>query len=68
MEILKTKQEKTIKSKETSAENLKVITEKVEKYDKVELSFDRNDFKEEMSCPAGFGFQDMTKENRILIT
>lgn len=68
MEILKTKKEKTVAAQESSSKSLKEITAKVEQYGKVELEFDNNDFKDELSVPGGFGFQDMTKENRILIT
>jgi hypothetical protein len=68
MKVLKTKKEKTVEAKETSSKNLADITAKVEDSGKVEIEFERNDFKEEISVPGGFGFQDMKKENRILIT
>ena len=68
MKVLKTKKEKTVEAKETSSKNLVEITAKIEESGKVEIEFDRNDFKEELSVPGGFGFQDMKKENRILIT
>jgi len=66
MEILKTKQERHESAIETSTKTIAEVCEKVETYKKLTITFDRSDFKDELSIPFGFAFQDMKKENRIL--
>lgn len=68
MKILQTKEERqeTLRLQMENASTQ--ITEKVEKYGKVTVEFDEDDFKSELSVPCGFGFQDMKKPVRNLIT
>jgi len=68
MKILKTKQEKNDEAKEVSVVGFNQIKEKMEKYGKITIEFDRDDFKKELSTCCGFGFQDMKKANRLIIT
>lgn len=67
MKILKTKEEKNAEAKEQADISVKEVTAKLKKYGKINLEFPRSDFKDVMSQPIGFGFQDLKKENRLLI-
>ena len=68
MKIQKTKQEKHEEADAVSVVMISEVCEKVEKYGKVTLEFKRDDFKDELSSDMGWGFQDLKKENRILVT
>ena len=68
MKIHLTKEEKKEKSKEIARLTLETVKEKVEKYGKLKITFDREDFKDELSTGMGFGFQDLKKEYRTVVT
>ena len=68
MKIQKTKQERHEEADAVSTTMISEVCEKVEKFGKVTLEFNREDFKDELSSYMGWGFQDMKKENRLLIT
>lgn len=75
MEIKKTKQEIKLEEKEKKEKvitkgkaNYKEVSEKIEKFGELEIEFDRDDFKKEMSTGMGWDFQDMKRQHRILIT
>lgn len=75
MKIKKTKQEIKLEKeqkKEVAIEQSKVtykeVSEKIEQFGELEIVFDRDDFKKEMSVSMGWGFQDMKRQHRLLIT
>ncbi|NPV12921.1 MAG: hypothetical protein HPY57_14210 [Ignavibacteria bacterium] len=68
MEFLKTKTEKE-KSAEIEAKKIfEQIKNKLATEDKVKIKLDRNDFKKELSTNIGFGFQDLKKKYKLLVT
>lgn len=75
MEIKKTKQEIKLEQQEKKEQaitkgkaNYKEVSAKIEEFGELEITFDRDDFKKEMSTGMGWGFQDMKRQHRILIT
>ena len=68
MEIYKTTTEKSAEAGTESTAILEQITEKLKSADKVKVRLGREDFKDELSTSYGYGFQDLKKKNKIVIT
>ena len=68
MKIHSTKEEKKEAADQEAKLTLELINQKLEKSDELKVSFDRDDFNEELSTNMGWGFQDLKPQFRTVVT